>query len=493
MKLNLGNFTVIALFLFIFTQGSAIKDLSPQNVAVKGGPTNHTDEFSVAWIEVALYPKQINAGQEIFIELNLTSQIKKVDAIFDFDDNPVVLFPEKKSYSWNRVYKIPFQTTAGIHVVKFILENDQGAKITRTLEFLVNEGEGYFADLQVEVLNDVPVVNDGKLIEKLAAGQKVQALYKAPFYRVKLADGSEGWVEASYVEEPLAEMYLLGYKSFLNKEYRRAAAYYRQVIDLDPSHIKARYWLAKSYLKLNDYDLAVLHLQKVLEVDPQNSEADALSSKLVAVSIDSAKKKLKKHDFKSAAKEYERVLILKPESLSTLITLGRIYKKLGLKEKAEDMWRNALAVDPENETVHSLLKTKYSKSETLAKMQKEVQKKMEEKKRAEAKKKEALSAKLPEKITKDFVVTVKQAKTFKGSSIDKALGSVLVLTKSLGTKISGSKWETSREEDYTKVAFVCRQIHDGKNEVERFEWKVDIDEKEVVPLNANAKLLMSRW
>ncbi len=271
------------ILFFGFSQAVSFSDMDSQGVSLKAGPSDPDERLSIAWIESALYPKNVEKGREIFVEVKVTSKVKKVFAQFDFDpSNEKVALYSDDGLSWSRVYKTPDKISSGIHVAKIVIEGKSGATIKRTLDFAAVEGAAKTASdatYDVSVIKTAPVVENGETVSQLLPGVRVSALYKAPFYRVKLSDGKEGWVEASKINEPAEEQYLLGYRSFIARDWNAAENYYKEAIRLDPAHLRARYWLAKTYKKLGKDALAVRELREVINNDKefQNARKLALS------------------------------------------------------------------------------------------------------------------------------------------------------------------------------------------------------------------------
>ena len=485
-----GLITVLILFgvwvlSAVFVSAVSFDDIDSQGVSLKAGPSDPMEGVAITWIESALYPKNVEKGREVFVEVKLTSKVKNVVAEFDFDaKNEKATLYSEDGLSWSRVYKTPENVSGGVHVAKIVIEAKNGRKITRTLDFAVVDSPNSFAQSQtypVSVIKTVSVVDNGQTVSQLLPGIKVIALYKAPFYRVKLADGKEGWIEASRVKDPSEEFYLLGYKSFKERNYVSAEAYYLQTLEIDPNHLRALYWLAKTYSKMGSENAAVAKLQEVLNIDPNFAGAKDLAYSLAQRDFNSAVYNINRGGFKLAATQLKRATSLMPTMISAWIKLGETYQKLGLSVSAKQAYVEALKVDPENKEARAMLGVNNEVSRMAVLSQPKQSKTI------------IAESRNSKDFVKESVSLVQGSKTAKGTSISSAIKSVLALTKSLGTKIYEDGWNVSSDGKGFLVRYACRQERGGRVEAENFDWKIDPDSKRITALSENSKLLMTRW
>ncbi|MFH2033280.1 MAG: tetratricopeptide repeat protein [Candidatus Margulisiibacteriota bacterium] len=495
----------------------SFKDIDPEGVSFQAGPTKGFEGLSIAWVETALYPKNVSQGRELFLEVNLTSKVQEIKASFDFDNKDITLYSDD-GLSWSRVIKTPANILPGVHVAKLEIKDKKGNKIARTLDFLVKEdsSKDIKSKFTVKVLSEAPIIDNGKVVGQLEQGARVEALYKAPFYRIRLENGKEGWVEANNVEELTGELYLQGYKSYISKDYANAALAYKKVVDIDPLHFKAHYWLSKSYLKLGKVDLAIAHLNEVLAKNPEDIDAALLSAQLSERYAQLAQEKQNENNFAVAVDAFEKVVALEPEDINAWVSMGNLYKKMGSADKAQNAYLHALRVDPTNNTAHAAMNTKIYQmasaprasapiitastakkqpviAHNVVKEEKFRKLAMFEEKRKTAPTSSGL-AQLPKDMTASSINFVRTAKTHKGTNVNQAIASVLSMTRSLGTKIYEDGWHVRNNPGGgTHVIYVCRQERNGNIENENFEFRVNVDNGDIHPLNANAKLLMSRW
>ena len=186
-----------------------------------------------------------------------------------------------------------------------------------------------------------------------------------------------------------------------------------------------------------------------------------------------------------AIDRYQKVVKLKPSSVSSWIELGKCYRELGFKDKARESWSAALASEPDNRELLALLEISIQPVAVAA---------------VEAKPQpESVAAAVPEIkaepeiktfSTEDSLAMVRTSKTRKGTMVENAVKSVLTLTKSLGTPIKEIGWNVKKVGEKYMVSFSCRQ---AAGSVDTFEWTVDAGSRKVISNNSNAQTLMDRW
>lgn len=422
---------LLAAVMVTWVAAFSFDEMEAEGISLKAGPTDVTEDLAISWVESALYPKLAEKNQDIFVEVKLTSPVKAVNLKLDYEDKALPLFSEDGK-NWNRLVKIAPQTPSGMHLAKVVIEGQKNASITRTLDFIIKEDASAQNNMPLTILSTVVVMENGQAVRQLLPGVKVNAVCKAPFYRVKLDDGSEGWVEASKVKEPTEDLYLNGVRLYQEKQYSESEANLKQVLSFDPRHARAQFYLAKIYIVQGKMDAAVAQLKEAKANDPENQKIAALADSLANRAL--------------SERKYDRVLALKPE----LMLSTRVVNVA-----------SAPAPKPAAKAV------------------------------AVAKRTEAPAVSTA--VIKDTVALVKGQRTNKGTLITSAINSVLSLTRSLGTKISEGGWRVVSASDGVRVVYACQQERSGKQEAEDFVWKVDPDRKTAVPINENARLLMNRW
>ena len=69
-KARRSLFLYLLSFLFIASSSFAVsfRQLDPEGVVFKAGPTEPHEELSIPWVEAVLYPKNVEAGESFFVE-----------------------------------------------------------------------------------------------------------------------------------------------------------------------------------------------------------------------------------------------------------------------------------------------------------------------------------------------------------------------------------------------------------------------------------------
>jgi tetratricopeptide (TPR) repeat protein len=335
-------------------------EMDSQSISLKAGPTEVTEDLSIAWVEAALYPKNISQGQEVFLEVKLTSRVNEVVAYLDSDRTPQPLFSDNQK-DWSRVIKVPENLKGGAHLVKVVIKGAAGRSIQRSLEFVMRDSleMAQLEGVPLKVLSSAIVTENGDMVRQLLPGVTVYALGQAPFYRVKLSDGKEGWVEGSKLSDPTEELYLLGLKAYKEKDYSRAIVELKKALEYRSQHIPARLLLAQSYLKIDEVISARGELRVAQEIAPTNPEVRAFTDSLpgaakpapVVVVVKKAKPAAPAVAVASAALVTDSVEIVKSGKTnkgtsvsSALASVLSLTKSLGTKI-FEDGWQVKSAAD----------------------------------------------------------------------------------------------------------------------------------------------------
>jgi len=285
------------------------------------------------------------------------------------------------------------------------------------------------------------VFDNGRKTAELSPGDKVFGLFTVPFYRVKLENGKEGWIEAALLESSNRDMMALGHEAYRKKNYKKAVDYFNKAVELDSKDFSAYFWLSAAYLSVGDNDQAVLNIVKVLKLDPHNKQGKKYAKYLASLYFENGQKYLKNHHYMNAILAFKRVLELKPSSKVAKEKYAYARKMLGYDD----------SVSASTET------------------------------------------NLSSKIVKRYVAKVEKSRTYNGTSIKSALRSLLSLLKSSGTEIYVDGWQVKYEPTRYLVSYVCRREVEGETQVERFDWKVGRHIHSVTPVSNNARLLMRRW
>lgn len=455
--------------------GSEVVDRS--NLSLKAGPTEPGEQLSLVWVEVFVYPKVVTEDRIVSLGVRTASPVKSVRASFDFNSQPVVL-RSSDGLNWSTAYKLGKGAADGVHVARYQIGGEQGA-IQRTVEFFVGQTAG-LADASEDLSTGAGISStgwpltvsatcsaySGNSTRVLYAGQKLSGLSKLTWYKVVFEDGQEGWVPASQVSDPSEEYCQYGIKAYEVGNYSAAISYCLSAAEADPDSAAAYRWLAKSYLADNRLDAAAEAIQKALRLDDRDIDsrvvADELAKKYYALGHS---KYLGKH-YSAAVADFRQAVDLRSSLASAWFEMGESLRRLGLESAASDSWREAVKTEPNNPKLATVFKAEKAAVVTA---------------------KPAPVAKL---VVNDSLNIVKGEKTDKGTAIASAIKSVVALTRSLGTPVIEKGWQVRKMGEKTLVSYLCTQ---GRGGLESFDWLVDVDTRQVLPHNDNARLLMSRW
>lgn len=456
-----------------------------QDLSLRAGPTEPGEALNVVWLEAMVYPKELKNDRTISLGVKLTAPVEAVTATFDFSNDKIEL-TSVDGQDWRGVYLVPDGASLGTHVVRYIIKSPEGS-IQRTVDFTVTEaalavnpdaaGQGEIAPLERWPLTVISTCAAlvGTSARVILSGQKVTGISKTAWYKVILQDGEEGWLPSTAVKEPINDYFAQGYEAYLSEDDRLAISCFKNVLAVDQANAKARFWLAKVYLRQGDLGAAARMVNESLKLDDRNMETKVLANVIAQQYYTSAHTKFKARRYNEAIAAYKQVLELKPTSLLSWIELGESYKQLGLYAEARSSWKEGIKYFPENQELYAQLQIEYPELGLVE---------------PPLRPKEEATVAVPALVADDSLALVKVVKTKKGTSIERAIKSVVAMTKSLGTPIVEKGWEIKKQGESYVVRYVCEQ---GTGALEAFEWLVNVDTKRVAASNENAQLLMDRW
>ena len=125
------------------------------------------------------------------------------------------------------------------------------------------------------------------------------------------------------------------------KDFTKALATYKSVINLNPSHFEARLHIAGLYLGAGQPEMAEDHVLKLIAQDPKSIEARVLEASL----------KRARKDNDGALQQLSELNTAHPDNVLILANLGDISIALGKYRDAEDYLQQALKLDPANQSV----------------------------------------------------------------------------------------------------------------------------------------------
>ncbi|MCS7233311.1 MAG: tetratricopeptide repeat protein [Synergistetes bacterium] len=171
--------------------------------------------------------------------------------------------------------------------------------------------------------------------------------------------------ESEDIEKLVTERYFEGaYNYYQEGFYDMAIRFYNMVLERDPKHAKALYWLARLYQELGLYHDALSTWKKLAEVQPDNKVAQYFV-KVCEEIIRQGKEPFEIYEkayifYSRGEKEkalalYEKSCALNPDFQKAFLWAGRVAFELGNYDKAEWYLERALALDSKDKVAKYLL------------------------------------------------------------------------------------------------------------------------------------------
>ncbi|MBL7049023.1 MAG: tetratricopeptide repeat protein [Nitrospira sp.] len=151
----------------------------------------------------------------------------------------------------------------------------------------------------------------------------------------------------------------LGYISALFKDYNQAIEYYKKAIAVNPEYSDAMSNLGVVYLDLEQWDEAIKTFSAALRNPLHKTPETAYSSTGYAYYM--------KGDFISAEKSLNEALIRNPILPMAMYTLGLVYIKTGMEDKAVKEFQKAVGIFPDYMDAHWELASAYMRAGDRAK------------------------------------------------------------------------------------------------------------------------------
>jgi tetratricopeptide (TPR) repeat protein len=479
---------LVAALLLVNAAVAVEGGIDRENLSLKAGPTEPGEALALVWVEALVYPKTVKDERVVSLGVRTAAAVKTVRAVFDFPAEPINL-TSNDNLSWSTAYKIPDSVAPGVHVARYRISGQTGS-IQRTVEFLVEKndsdqrasgvsrGEAYQSSGWPLTINATCTAFSPDSNRILYPGQILTSISKMPWYKVVFEDGKEGWVSAANVKEPTEDYCQLGNEALRTGNPSLALKYFQNAVAVNPDLVKGYIGLARSYDGVGQKDSAAAAVKKALRLDERNIEARVLASELAQDYFVAGIGKQRTRRWPEAVTTFRQAVELRPEMSAAWLALGDSLAASGLEQEAKSTWRTGLKYDPGN----AALRVKAGKAAVLAAEQ-------------PAKQPPLTAVVRPRSgvaplVANESLQIIKSGKTNKGTKIDSALRSVVTLTKSLGTPIVEKGWQVKKQGEKFLVSFLCEQ---SGGALESFDWLVDVDTRQVLPHNDNARLLMSRW
>ena len=197
------------------------------------------------------------------------------------------------------------------------------------------------------------------------------------YQELKNFEKSAFYLKKAIVQAPerVAHLY------FLLEKYEEVIVILGQVLEADPNHVEANYWMGSAYQALERFERAESYLRKTISLSPDHAKAHNALGYLLAehgMNLDEAvtliRKALKKSPangayldslgwayFKQgkindALKQLEKAVLYMPDSVEIQDHLAEVYLKKGRKKEAVAAWQKAIQLSPDNTAILEKLK-----------------------------------------------------------------------------------------------------------------------------------------
>src|SRR5438093_6440737 len=126
---------------------------------------------------------------------------------------------------------------------------------------------------------------------------------------------------------------------------------YKKALELDPNNSLIFSEMAESYLRNNRLREAVDVAQKAIQADRDNIEAHKLLTTvyLQVIGRASAQQPPSTETINNAIHEFEEIIRIDPSERQSFLMLGRLYQIKGERDRAADIYKKFLGVEPGSE------------------------------------------------------------------------------------------------------------------------------------------------
>lgn len=137
-----------------------------------------------------------------------------------------------------------------------------------------------------------------------------------------------------------------GLKALQSKKFQKALTYLERALELDPEDVETHYYLGVTYTNLEEWEPAIEHLLKVLR-----SPLTFVHNRHVLLLLGYIY--IRKEDFLTALGYLERVLEKEPENSQALGQAAYCHYCMGDLKKAAELYRKLCQVEPEDYNAHN--------------------------------------------------------------------------------------------------------------------------------------------
>src|SRR5947208_7447455 len=131
---------------------------------------------------------------------------------------------------------------------------------------------------------------------------------------------------------------------------------YKKALDLDPNNSLIFSEMGESYLRNNRLREAVDVAQKAIQADRDNIEAHKILSTvyLLVIGRSNAQQPPCTETINNAIHEFEEIIRIDPTDRQSFLMVGRFYQIKGERDKAADIYKKFLGVEPGSEEASRL-------------------------------------------------------------------------------------------------------------------------------------------
>ena len=165
----------------------------------------------------------------------------------------------------------------------------------------------------------------------------------------------------AYYHYSIAHLNMMRFAELGRQEYvRKALDNYEKALAADPESSFLRLELVKFYGRTNRLDEAVAEAEKILDQDPDNTEARrVIGGFLRSYATSQRRGSVDKDLLQRAVEQFEQVIGIDPNDEEALLQLSTLYRILEDNEKAEESLRKLLEIKPDSTEALSSLAQLY--------------------------------------------------------------------------------------------------------------------------------------
>lgn len=160
-----------------------------------------------------------------------------------------------------------------------------------------------------------------------------------------LALSSVALTACDSAEDRLAKHLQSGQELVQSGEFEKAVVEFRNSLSIDADSVPAHLGMAEIYEKQRNYPAMVAHLNKVVEVDPQNAAALVKLGQIMMLS----------GQLDQALENANAAIAIAPENVEALVLKAGISLRLNNVDAALELAKQAIALDKDNATAHAVL------------------------------------------------------------------------------------------------------------------------------------------